>query len=271
MTGAALPSPVRGGFVTGFALSGFFDGVLLHQILQWHHVLSLVEDSRVQPLRVQILADGLFHAMMYVVAVAGLFMLWRSRNDLSAPGGSRRLWGGMLVGFGAWNIVDIGLVHWILRLHRLRLDVADPLLWDAGWLVMLGIAPVVAGALVLGRRRQGGGGDRRHTLLACVMLVGAGGWALNPPPANGEIAVLFRPGADVFRAAILTDSRVVQIDATGTVAIFRMADDASPWNLYGHGAVVVQGAGPAGCLSWTRPGRAESGNAPASGKRPAVP
>lgn len=28
--------------VLGFALSGFFDGVLLHQILQWHHLLSLV-------------------------------------------------------------------------------------------------------------------------------------------------------------------------------------------------------------------------------------
>jgi uncharacterized membrane protein len=24
----------------GFALGGFFDGILLHQILQWHHLLS---------------------------------------------------------------------------------------------------------------------------------------------------------------------------------------------------------------------------------------
>src|SRR5690606_18965301 len=32
----------RWGTVLGFALGGFFDGILLHQILQWHHLLSLV-------------------------------------------------------------------------------------------------------------------------------------------------------------------------------------------------------------------------------------
>jgi uncharacterized membrane protein len=24
----------------GFAFGGFFDGILLHQVLQWHHLLS---------------------------------------------------------------------------------------------------------------------------------------------------------------------------------------------------------------------------------------
>lgn len=31
----------RWGAALGFALGGFFDGILLHQILQWHHLLSL--------------------------------------------------------------------------------------------------------------------------------------------------------------------------------------------------------------------------------------
>ena len=30
------------GSVLGMALGGFFDGILLHQVLQWHHFLSLV-------------------------------------------------------------------------------------------------------------------------------------------------------------------------------------------------------------------------------------
>jgi len=30
------------GLVLGFALGGFLDGILLHQLLQWHHFLSLV-------------------------------------------------------------------------------------------------------------------------------------------------------------------------------------------------------------------------------------
>lgn len=44
----------------GFALSGFFDGILLHQILQWHHLLSLVEG--VGDLAAQVMWDGYFHA-----------------------------------------------------------------------------------------------------------------------------------------------------------------------------------------------------------------
>ena len=30
----------------GFALGGFFDGILLHQVLQWHHLFSLVPGER---------------------------------------------------------------------------------------------------------------------------------------------------------------------------------------------------------------------------------
>nr|WP_247878984.1 DUF2243 domain-containing protein [Azospirillum brasilense] len=73
-----LPSPARAatglpwaGYLLGFALGGFFDGILLHQVLQWHHLLSAVESSAVRDIRVQILADGLFHAAMYVVAAVG--------------------------------------------------------------------------------------------------------------------------------------------------------------------------------------------------------
>jgi len=252
MRSAGLAAPLAAAVVIGFALSGFFDGVLLHQILQWHHLLSLVENSRLQPLPVQILADGLFHAVMYVVAALGVVMLWHSRTALAAPGGSVRLWGGILVGFGSWNVLDVGLVHWVLGLHRIRLDVSDPLLWDAGWLVVLGIVPIVAGVLVLGSSRSGGGGHRQAVAATAVLIV-SGGWALTPPPSDREIVVLFRPGVDVFGAAVLTDSRVVQIDATGSVAIFRLPADAAPWQLYRHGALVVQGAGPAGCLTWSRP------------------
>ena len=31
------------GLFTGMALGGFFDGILLHQVLQWHHLLSAVQ------------------------------------------------------------------------------------------------------------------------------------------------------------------------------------------------------------------------------------
>jgi Predicted membrane protein len=33
-------------YALGFGLGGFFDGILLHQILQWHHLLSGIEEAR---------------------------------------------------------------------------------------------------------------------------------------------------------------------------------------------------------------------------------
>jgi Predicted membrane protein (DUF2243) len=45
------------GYLLGFAMGGFFDGIL-HQVLQWHHLLSGVQRSGLQDLRVRILADG---------------------------------------------------------------------------------------------------------------------------------------------------------------------------------------------------------------------
>lgn len=48
----------------GVALGGFFDGILLHQILQWNHVLSDADWARGGGLAPQLLADGAFRGLM---------------------------------------------------------------------------------------------------------------------------------------------------------------------------------------------------------------
>ncbi|HEY0104349.1 MAG TPA: DUF2243 domain-containing protein [Brevundimonas sp.] len=254
MTRPALLSPPFGGaFVLGFALSGFFDGVLLHQILQWHHLLSLVDAPQVESLHAQILADGAFHALMYAVAVVGLILLWRSRHSLGQAGGSRRLVVGVLAGFGVWNIVDVGLFHWILEIHHIRLDVSDPVLWDAGWLVVLGLLPLLAAVAVARGAQSPGGAGRGPAAIAVFLAAGLGAWNLRPPPAGAETMVLLRPGVEVMDTVVAADARLVQIDASGSIAILRLPDGANPWMLYRHGALMVQGAGPSGCFSWSRP------------------
>lgn len=90
---------IRWATVLGFALGGFFDGILLHQILQWHHLLSLVPE--VSSLRFQVLWDGYFHALMYVIAAAGLWGLWRARNDEEGVSGLQTL-RAVLIGF--WRL-----------------------------------------------------------------------------------------------------------------------------------------------------------------------
>jgi len=149
------------GVMLGFGLGGFFDGILLHQVLQWHHLLSAVETSAVQDIRVQILADGLFHVLMYVVAAAGLWLLFRTRREFAGPGADRRLVAAALIGCGAWHVLDRVLSHWIMGLHRIRMDVDDPLVWDLVWFFVFGVGIIAAGSVSASSRRAPGSGAAR--------------------------------------------------------------------------------------------------------------
>ena len=44
--GRTIPSIRLPGIVIGVGLGGFVDGILLHQILQWHHMLSSTDTDR---------------------------------------------------------------------------------------------------------------------------------------------------------------------------------------------------------------------------------
>jgi uncharacterized membrane protein len=55
--------PLSSGLFFGLGLGGFFDGILLHQVLQWHHMLTSAgyPATDVHNLEVNTLWDGLFH------------------------------------------------------------------------------------------------------------------------------------------------------------------------------------------------------------------
>jgi len=238
--------------VLGVALGGFFDGILLHQILQWHHLLSLV--SGMDDLRVQVLWDGYFHGLMYLLALAGLWGLWRARRrGLPAPG-SRALLGAVLLGFGLWNFLDIGLAHWLVGLHRVRLDTDQPMAWDVAWLAVFGLVPVLAWAVL--RRRDAGPGSPAVALLVLALLTGgAGAWASREPPGQRFTAIVFAPGttpAQVFAALDATDARLVWTDRPMGVVIVAVRKERR-WDFYRHGALLVGGTGLAtACIDWSR-------------------
>lgn len=251
------------GWWLGVALGGFFDGILLHQILQWHHLLSAVQAA--SDLRVQILADGLFHALMYLLALVGLVQLWRRRAALRAPGAGRILGGSALVGFGGWHMMDAVLSHWVLGIHRIRMDTANPLLWDLAWFAVFGLVPLVLG-LWLRRVRPGNGhggpgGSGGRTAAAALGLAAllAGPIAALPSGEAGPFVVVFAPGmegARAFDALARLDARVLWADREGGVWAVQMARRDQAWRLYGSGALLVgQGAGAFGCLGWTTPSR----------------
>ncbi|WP_123622105.1 DUF2243 domain-containing protein [Halorubrum sp. CSM-61] len=143
---------VRAGILLGLGLGGFFDGIVLHQILQWHHMVSArVAPTTVADLQLNVLADGLFHAATYVFTVLGVALLWRAWRRPSVPKSSRSLFGSTVLGWGIFNVVE-GLVnHHLLGIHHVRPDgPGSVLLWDVAFLLW-GVLFVVGGyALVRG-------------------------------------------------------------------------------------------------------------------------
>jgi uncharacterized membrane protein len=247
------------GFWLGFAFSGLFDGILLHQVLQWHHLLSLVEGEAFRDLRVQVMADGAFHSLMYLIGALGLLLAWRRRQALAQPGAGRRVAGAFVLGFGVWNVVDAVVFHWVLQIHHIRLDPGERLAWDVGWLVALGLLPLALGWRVW---RGGGGGGAgaglsgRAAAASLSLLLAAAAAVSLLPQRSPLTAVLFRPGltdGEVLGAVAAVGGRAAWVDPSGDLVMVALADPAARWRLYGLGALMVGGAGPAGCLAFAEP------------------
>jgi len=132
MAPARITAP---GLLLGVGLGGFADGIVLHQILQWHHMLTSTGEhpaSTVAGLEANTLADGLFHAAAWLATLAGLWLLWRVTRG-GAPWSGRELAGLLLAGWGLFNVVE-GLVdHQLLGLHHVRAGDAE-LAYDLGFL-----------------------------------------------------------------------------------------------------------------------------------------
>jgi len=109
------------GVLLGMGMGGFFDGIVLHQILQWHHLLSSAgyPTTNMENLQVNTLADGLFHAGTFVLTAAGLYALWRAARQATAAGSGRVLLGAGLTGWGGFNVVEGLIDHQVrTRLNR---------------------------------------------------------------------------------------------------------------------------------------------------------
>jgi uncharacterized membrane protein len=131
----------------GIGLGGLFDGIVVHQVLQWHHLLSAhTPPDSVPNLQLNTLADGLFHVGAWLTTAVGLFLLWAVARR-GTPLGWSRLTGGLLAGWGGFNVAE-GLVdHQLLGIHHVRPG-PDELLYDIGFLV-LGAAMLVFGVWLL--------------------------------------------------------------------------------------------------------------------------
>ncbi|MEV0159930.1 putative membrane protein [Nonomuraea fuscirosea] len=148
-TGVELP-----GTILGVGLGGFVDGILLHQVLQWHHMLSSTgaDNIGVRPypvdtvpgLRMNTLWDGLFHTFTWLAVLIGLGLLYsRITGSRGQVWRSRSLWGWILVGWGLFNLVEGVIDHHLLGIHHVRSGPYQ-LWWDLGFL-LLGVLLIAGG------------------------------------------------------------------------------------------------------------------------------
>ncbi len=153
--------PVAAGVLFGLGFGGFFDGIVLHQILQWHHMVTSAgyPPTSVENLRINTFFDGLFHAATYIFVALGLVVLWRSARGIGLRWAPGLLVGSLLMGFGLFNLVEGVVDHQILGLHHVNetRPRGEWIWWDLGFL--LWGAAMIWGGWALWRRAARSGGS----------------------------------------------------------------------------------------------------------------
>ena len=154
----AVTRPRAPGILLGIGLGGFVDGIVLHQILQWHHLLSSegsYPKTTVAGLENNMLWDGLFHAATWGAVLMGLWILWRRTTDWRWAISGRAFVGWLLVGWGLFNLVE-GLVdHHILGIHHVR-ETGNQTAWDLAFLAVGTLLAIAGWALVRPDERSRG-------------------------------------------------------------------------------------------------------------------
>jgi uncharacterized membrane protein len=144
--------PKLPGFLMGVGLGGFLDGIVLHQILQWHHMVSDTAEhpvTTVKGIEANTLADGFFHlaTWLFVAVATSLAVRAWQRRELAPPWRSQL--GMLLAGWGVFNLVEGIIDHQLLGIHHVRDDLGAPLGWDIGFLIFGAL--LVIGGLLLAR------------------------------------------------------------------------------------------------------------------------
>lgn len=150
----------------GFGLGGLIDGIVLHQILQWHHLVAgWVSPNTLHGLKTNTFWDGVFDLAMWVLVVAAVFGVRHAAQQEERVPSARRLAGLLLLGWGAFNVVDQLLFHLALGAHHIRM-VRGYQLYDWGFFAMGVLVLAVPGWLLARSEDSTGAGPPRGRLAA---------------------------------------------------------------------------------------------------------
>jgi uncharacterized membrane protein len=127
----------------GIGLGGFVDGIVFHQILQTHQMLTgKLPPTSVRNIEINMFWDGLFHAFTWASTMTGMALLWRAGQRADVPWSTRTFVGGQAFGWGLFNLVEGVIDHHILHIHHVT-ETENHLVWDLAFLasgvVLIGV------------------------------------------------------------------------------------------------------------------------------------
>jgi hypothetical protein len=148
-----------------------------------------------------------------------------------------KLLGAAALGFSVWQFVDVVGFHFLVGIHRTRMDAPSPLIYDLGWLAAFGVTSLVLGFWLWNRQQDRSGRGPAAALAVLALLAGP---AAAVPVPGGPIVVLFAAGSDAAAnmSAAAAIGPIVWVSSDGD-ALAVVADRVATLQLYAHGAVLV--------------------------------
>jgi uncharacterized membrane protein len=129
------------GVILGLGLLGAIDGIVFHQLLQWHHMILSPN------IELEIFTDGLFAALFSALLVWGGVKIFQDARKKEIGNSWKVFVGGIFVGGGTFNLVEGIVDHQILQVHRVKPLADNPLAYDLGFLA-IGLLLVIIGYLI---------------------------------------------------------------------------------------------------------------------------
>lgn len=138
-----------GSVLIGVGMGGFVDGIVLHQIMQWHNMLSNVYPPHtMENMRLNMVWDGIFHAFVWVVTLVGICLLWSAASRAESLPSRRAFVGAMILGWGLFNLIEGIIDHQLLALHYVR-QVANYTVYNLTFLAVGGVLLIIIGWMLM--------------------------------------------------------------------------------------------------------------------------
>ncbi len=120
--------------ILGIGIGGFIDGILFHQILQWHGMFTnkLPADTVVNK-SVNMFWDGIFHLLTLTAVIIGIISLIRLLKKKNINPSPKLVLGGFFAGWGLFNFVEGIIHHHILKFHNVKEFSQNPDIWNYGF------------------------------------------------------------------------------------------------------------------------------------------